>query len=106
MSRPRLRKCFLKVLALKRLRWLQSTIRCSLNSQKLRNDPELRQKFTQLLSLLTMEISGTASWFDHVKRVEGTLWFTKDLSEKGNVTRSTRLADRAYRRERLGLHNV
>ena len=29
---------------------------------------------------MTVEVSGTASWFDHVKRVEGALWFT--LSEK------------------------
>ena len=105
-QRPRrLRKVFLRVLCLKRLRWLQSRIRSSLNTQRVKNDRHLNTKFGQLLSLLTREISGTATWFSHLKRVDGVLYFTAHLSAAGNVTRETKAAEKAYRRQELRLIN-
>ena len=101
----RLRRVFFRVLCLKRLRWLQSRVRSSLNTQKVKNSRYLNMKFGQLLSLLTREVSGTASWFSHLKRVDGVLYFVAHLSEKGNVTRETKALEKAYRRQELRLIN-
>ena len=106
LARIRLRKVLFTVLKLKRLRWLQALVRASLNCMKVRNSPALRQKFASLLSSLTRMVSGTACWFSHVTRVQGTLYFSEHLSSAGNATRETKQAEKKYRVEKLGLTNA
>ena len=101
----RLLRCFKMVLKLKRLRWLQSMVRSSLHGAKLRGDPALRERYVSLLSYLTQQVTGTASWFDHLKRQDGTLYFVAHLSEKGNVNRATKRKEREYRRVHRGHFN-
>ena len=95
-GRWHLRKVLLTVLKLKRLRWLQALVRCSLNSMKVKNSPHLQQRFRSLLGRLTRMIAGTASWFNHLIRIQGRLYFVGYESE---------LAEFTYRRRRLGLTN-